>query len=484
MSPRLRGPLKHVAVGPLPPERFKGVLTAEAALRLDETIAEARLVLDGRAVWSANSTARGGGVAELLSAMIAYTRGAGIDARWVVLRGEPDFFALTKHLHNLLHGVGDGGPPDRDGAEVFEQVSQEAAGALLELVRPGDIVLAHDPQTAGLCAPLREAGVRVVWRCHVGMDVPNDAARAAWSFLLPYVQSAEAFVFSREVFVPPEIDPGKVTIIPPSIDAFSPKNQAMADDAVSAILCRVGVERCVSGTPAFYARHDGTRARVDRHAELHGTEPIAPDVPVVTQVSRWDRLKDHAGVMKAFAGRIGPDSDAHLLLAGPSPDSIADDPEGLEVFDELIAQWRSLPDAYRRRVHIASLPMVDPEENAAIVNAVQRRSDVVVQKSLAEGFGLTVAEAMWKDRPVVASAVGGIQDQIEDGVTGLLVEPRDLEAFAEAVLRLLRDRDEAERIGQRAGESVREAFLGPRLLSQYVELFAKLLQHEAEPLPT
>ena len=470
-----------MAVGPLSPERFKGVLSPEASIRLDETIAEAHHVLDGRAVWSVNSTARGGGVAELLSAMIAYTRGAGIDARWVVMRGEPDFFALTKHLHNMLHGV-DGAPPGDSGAEVFRRVSHDAAAALLELVRPGDVVLAHDPQTAGLCAPLREAGVRVVWRCHVGMDVPNDAARAAWGFLLPYVQAAEAFVFSRQMFVPPEIDPSKVTIIPPSIDAFSPKNQAMTGDAVSAILCRVGVEECVVSAAAYYLRHDGTRARVDRHAELHGTERLPPGVPVVTQVSRWDRLKDHGGVMRAFAERIAPESDAHLLLAGPSPDSIADDPEGLEVFDELIGQWRLLTDACRPRVHIASLPMVDPEENAAIVNAIQRRSDVVVQKSLAEGFGLTVAEAMWKDRPVVASAVGGIQDQIEDGVTGLLVEPRDLEAFAHAVLRLLRDRDDAERMGERAGESVREAFLGPRLLSQYVQLFAALLEREAQPL--
>ncbi len=476
------GPLKHITVAPLSPERFKGVLSPEAALRLEETIATANLVLDGRTVWSVNSTARGGGVAELLSSLIAYSRGAGVDARWVVMRGEPTFFSVTKRLHNMLHGVSDGGAPDAEEESEYRRVIGEAADTLVQLVRPGDVVLAHDPQTAGLCGPLSDAGARVVWRCHVGMDVPNEAARAAWAFLLPYVEPAEAFVFSRQVFVPPELDRRRVTIIPPSIDAFSAKNQAMTPDAVASILCRVGLEECVTDAKPFYLRHDGSRARVDRRADLNGTGALPPGVQAITQISRWDRLKDHAGVMQAFAEGITPATDAHLVLAGPDPSGVSDDPEGFEVLDELLGQWRGLPEAQRARVHVVSLPMVDPEENAAIVNALQRRSDVVVQKSLAEGFGLTVAEAMWKDRPVVASAVGGIQDQIQDGVTGVLVDPRDLEGFAQAVVRLLGDSSAAKVMGDLAGERVRDGFLGPRHLTQYVELFARLLQPQTSPV--
>ena len=163
------------------------------------------------------------------------------------------------------------------------------------------------------------------------------------------------------------------------------------------------------------------------------------------------------------------------MLAGPDVTAVADDPEGGEVFEEVEAAWSQLPRRIRRRVHLALLPMADPDENAVIVNALQRRADVVAQKSLAEGFGLTVAEAMWKGRPVVASAIGGIREQIEDGRTGLLVEPEDLRTFGERVCELLRDPHRAERMGEAARTRVRDLFLGPRHLGQYVELLETLL---------
>ena len=194
-------------------------------------------------------------------------------------------------------------------------------------------------------------------------------------------------------------------------------------------------------------------------------------MPAVVQVSRWDRLKDPGGVLQAFAERIGPSTEAHLVLAGPSTAAVADDPEGPEVLAEVTSLTSRMPDALRERVHLFSLPMDDLEENAAIVNALQRRADVVVQKSVAEGFGLTVAEAMWKARPVVASAVGGIQDQIVDGESGVLVEPDDLDGFADAVAGLLEDPARAEWMGHNARERVRGAFLGARHLEQYVDLF-------------
>jgi trehalose synthase len=195
----------------------------------------------------------------------------------------------------------------------------------------------------------------------------------------------------------------------------------------------------------------------------------------VTQVSRWDRLKDPAGVLAAFAEHL-TDSDAHLLLAGPSVEAVTDDPEGAQVLTEVREQWRGLPAPVRNRVHLGQLPMHDREENAAMVNAIQRRSHVVVQKSLAEGFGLTVAEAMWKARPVVASRIGGIQDQIVHGESGLLVDDAgDLQAFAGAVDGLLRDDTEADRLGRAARERVRERFLGTRHMLQYVELLTQLI---------
>jgi trehalose synthase len=193
------------------------------------------------------------------------------------------------------------------------------------------------------------------------------------------------------------------------------------------------------------------------------------------QISRWDRMKDMAGVMSGFVQHVDRSLGAHLILCGPAVAGVADDPEGAEVLDECVGLWRDLPHATRSRVHLACIPMSDPDENAAVVNALQRHASVVVQKSLAEGFGLTVAEAMWKERPVVASAVGGIVDQIEDGTHGLLVDdPRDLRAFGVAVESLLRDSAEAARLAQNARRRVIDQFLGDRHLEQYGALFEQL----------
>jgi trehalose synthase len=186
-------------------------------------------------------------------------------------------------------------------------------------------------------------------------------------------------------------------------------------------------------------------------------------------------MKDMAGVMNGFVQHVDPSLDAHLLLCGPVVTGVADDPEGAEVLNECMALWRELPHAARSRVHLACIPMADADENAAIVNAIQRHASVVVQKSLAEGFGLTVAEAMWKRQPVVASAVGGIVDQIEDGTHGLLVDdPADLPAFGRAVESLIRDRDEARRLAENGRQRVASEFLGDRHLEQYGRLFEQL----------
>jgi trehalose synthase len=471
-------PLENVEVTPLRPERFGEVLTSDALAAFQGSMARGRELLGSRTVWNVNSTAFGGGVAEMLRSLIGYARGAGVDGRWVVVEGDAEFFRFTKRLHNRLHGVlGDGGPLGDAERNAYERRCAANAAALVEMLRPGDVVILHDPQTAGMLPALRAAAdVRLIWRAHIGLDLPNDVAREAWSFLTPYLGEADAYVFSREAFTWEGLDRARVTVIPPSIDAFSPKNQAMALTSVTAVLRAAGLA-AGDHQPhrAVFERLDGSVGSVERRAQMVEEEELGLDSPLLAQVSRWDALKDPLGVLAAFAEHVHAQAEPHLLLAGPDVRAVADDPEGADVFAEAEAAWHDLPAEVRRRVHLALLPMQDAEENAVIVNALQRRADVVAQKSLAEGFGLTVAEAMWKGRPVVATRVGGIQDQIEDGVTGCLVEPRDLRAFGERVSALLQDPHAAERMGEAAQARVRDLFLGPRHFGQNVDLLERVL---------
>ena len=437
--------------------------------------------LDGRALWNVNSTASGGGVSEMLRSVLPYVRALGIDVRWLVINGTPEFFHITKRIHHALHGsAGDGSELGKLERAVYERVLKANAEELLRLVRPRDFVILHDPQTAGLAPRLVKAGAIVVWRCHVGGDKPDgEEVERGWDFLAPYIQDVAANVFSRHQYIPKCCDHGRSVVIPPSINAFSPKNQEMDDVTVRAILVHTGLVEGPpgEGSPTFL-REDGSPGRVERHADVFrlGRAPTW-DTPLIVQVSRWDPLKDPVGVMHGFTQLVdgAAPTGAELVLAGPNVNAIADDPEEAAVMDEVIAAWHRLSHSDRNRVHLACLPMADIDENAAIVNALLRHATVVVQKSLYEGFGLTVTEAMWKGRPIVASAVGGIQDQITDGVSGLLLDdPTDIEAFAAALRRLLEDRPYAEGLGQNAHQRVREQYLGIRHLSQYAELLKRV----------
>ncbi|HXW59748.1 MAG TPA: glycosyltransferase [Solirubrobacteraceae bacterium] len=459
------------------PERFAGVISTEEYQALQRLVERARNLLHGRVIWNVNSTATGGGVAELLRPLLGYCRDGGVDARWVVIQGNPMFFAVTKRLHNLLHGTdGDGGKLTDKERGVYEETLAENASQLATFLRPDDIVILHDPQTAGLTAALHATGATIVWRCHVGIDSANDLAHRAWSFLLPYVVAADAQVFSRRAFVWDGLDPERIAIIPPSIDSSSPKNAEMTRDHVVSILAAAGISADRAPVAPTFTRSDGTPGRVDRRAEMIEDAPIRTEDPVVIQISRWDWLKDPIGVMRGFTEHVPGHHGAHLILVGPSCESVADDPEGADVLAAVTEAWSQLPMQERRRVHLAALPMDDIEENAAIVNALQRHARVVVQKSVAEGFGLTVAEAMWKSRPVVASRVGGIGDQIVDGESGFLIDdPHDLEGFGAAVGGLLERPQRALEIGKAAHARVREHFLGPRHLAQYFEFVRGLV---------
>jgi len=469
--------LREVEVQALDAARLEPLIGPERLARY-EAIAEATQArLAGRAVLNVNSTATGGGVAEMLQTLLAYGRGAGLDVRWLVIQGDPAFFAITKRIHNGLYGSpGDGAALGEAERRHYERVSRRNAEELLALVRPGDVVLAHDPQPAGITAALRGAGARIIWRCHVGIDEPNEWSERAWAFLRPYLDEVDAFVFSRRAFAPSWAAPERTHVIPPSIDPFSAKNEPISRRNVRLALAYVGLlggDRSVPAVP--FTRRDGSPGRINRRVDVLQTGPPPPEAPLVVQVSRWDRMKDMPGVMTGFATHVDPALGAHLLLSGPAVTGVADDPEAAEVLDECIALWRDLPHALRSRVHLACTPMADPDEAASIVNALQRHASVVVQKSLAEGFGLTVAEAMWKGRPIVASAVGGIVDQIISGVHGLLVEdPRDLRVFGSAVETLLRDRTEADRLAENARRRAGAEFLGDRHLEQYGRLLEQL----------
>jgi len=353
--------------------------------------------------------------------------------------------------------------------------SRSASTAFLRMmIERGDVAVLHDPQPLGLAPILRSQGATVVWTCHIGADTPNELVRSAWSFLLADARAAHAVTFTRSAYAWDGLEPERVQVLPPCIDHGSPKNVAIDPDRTAAILGAAGlVASSGRGGDATFVRSDGTQARVSHVAEVTQDIPLPPDVPVVAQVSRWDALKDPLGVIRGFVEEPGI-TDAHLLLAGPMPGSVVDDPEAAVVLEEVHDQWERLSAAQRRRVHLANLPTEDVEENATMVNALQRHADVVVQKSLAEGFGLTVTEAMWKRRTLVAARVGGIRDQIDDGVSGILVDPRDLTAFGNAVEAVLADPALEARLGAAAELRVRERYLAPQYLGAYLRLFAEL----------
>ncbi len=353
-----------------------------------------------------------------------------------------------------------------------------SAHAFAHLIRKDDVVILHDPQTAGLVPAIRALGVPVVWRCHVGIDSANRIAQDTWGFLAPYVNQADATVFSRELFAWDVLDGSRHAVITPTIDAFAAKNELLGEPTVNAILVAAGLRSptAADGAPPAFTRMDGSIGQVDRRASVIEEQALRREDQYVLQVSRWDSLKDPMGVIQGFSDHIAPHHPAHLVYAGPAAADVADDPEATAVLNEVLSHLDELPPDVRARIHLAMLPLTDAEENAAMVNALQRGAAVVVQKSLAEGFGLTVAEAMWKGRPVVASRIGGIQDQIEDGVSGVLLDdPTDLAEYGAAVTMLLLDPAAAASMGAAAQERVRDQFLGPRSLLAYLYLLERLL---------
>ncbi|RJR31092.1 MAG: glycosyltransferase [Candidatus Latescibacterota bacterium] len=374
--------------------------------------------LRGKVVQHVNSTAVGGGVAEILNRMVPLLRELGVDTRWDLIKGGEQFFAVTKKFHNALHGS-----PEEIGQRDFDVFLATSEQNVREVDVRGDIVFIHDPQPIALVK--RRDDNKWIWRCHVDVSNPN---RKVWKFLREFIVRYDAAVFSAPSFS--QTLPIRQFLITPSIDPLSDKNRELPEEAVAAVFEKYGVPR---------------------------------DKPVITQISRFDRLKDPLGVIAAYA-QVKRYNDCRLVLAGGTA---ADDPEGAQVLREVQERSRRDPD-----IHVLLLPQNDLE-----VNALQRGSTIIVQKSLKEGFGLTVSEALWKAKPVVASNVGGIPLQVTHRYSGLLCH--SVEGAAFALKQLLTSPDYARKLGENGREHVRNNFLLTRHLRDYMLVFLSLY-HEGD----
>lgn len=369
--------------------------------------------LEGKEIQNINSTAVGGGVAEILSRMIPLLKQLGVNARWDVIKGDERFFSITKKMHNALHGVD--APISADEFEHFVQVNRDNAA---DMTFAKDVTFIHDPQPIALVERKAQLGSKWLWRCHIDFTEPR---MQVMDFLNPYITQYDASVFSAPAFS--RQLPIPQVLISPSIDPLSDKNKDIPQSVVDATLAQFGLDR---------------------------------DRPIVTQISRFDYLKDPVGVIYTYR-KVRKYIDCQLVLAGGGA---TDDPEGMQVLAEVREAAADDPD-----IHTLFLPPSSDLE----INALVRGSAVVLQKSLKEGFGLTVSEALWKGRPVIASAVGGIPLQIAHKYSGILTHSIDGTAYY--LKQLLQEPEYAEKLGKNGREHVRTNFLVTRHIRDYLLLF-------------
>ncbi|MBW3671460.1 MAG: glycosyltransferase [Acidobacteria bacterium] len=463
---------------------------ATATLDLRTEAAELVPHLKGRTIWMVNSTAQGGGVAEMLPKVVSLLREVGADVRWLVIEAhDEEFFTLTKRIHNLIHGVGE---PLEDSSwrEVYEKVSRENAASIAPLLSPGDILLIHDPQPLGTGAMLlAEHDLIGIWRCHIGLDQRNAATDSAWNFLKPWLAPFRASVFSAPEYIP-DFLAHISSIIHPAIDPLSHKNRDLTPHKLQGILCNASL--AIEHEPVLTPPYEHLAKRLGPEGEwLLANEPEDIGLlsrPIVTQISRWDRLKGFVPLLEAFVKlkmkKDGNGNPLHqrrreisrLVLAGPDPASVADDPEGLDVVRELADRYMKLDPRLQKDIALISLPMESRRENALMVNALQLCASVVVQNSIQEGFGLTVTEAMWKRRVVVGSRACGIRQQIREGIDGRLVEsPTDTDHIADVLDSVLADPYHRDYLASHAERRVHEEFLVFSQLRKWLRLLVQVV---------
>lgn len=374
--------------------------------------------LKGKSIQHINSTSVGGGVAEILNKMVPLMQCLNVNTKWDVIKGGEKYFDVTKKFHNALHGKQE--DITKDDFAIFMETSRKN---MEEITNYSDIVFVHDPQPIALVN--KKSNNKWIWRCHV--DVSNHGKKV-WDFLMNYIVKYDASVFSAPGYSQQNF-PIRQFLIAPSIDPLSDKNKELPQEFIDSVLNKYG---------------------------------ILKDKPIVAQISRFDRLKDPAGVIEAYI-KVKKYIDCQLILAGGTA---ADDPEGIKVFEEV--KEKALKD---KDIHLLLLSHNDLE-----VNALQRASTIIIQKSLKEGFGLTVAEALWKSKPVVASNVGGIPLQISHKHSGLLCHSIDGAAFA--IKQLLNSPEYAKKLGENGREHIRNNFLITRHLKDYLLLFLSLYHSE------
>lgn len=451
--------------------------------------------LTGRTLWMLNSTAQGGGVAEMLPKLVSLLNEVGLPTRWLVLNTRnDDFFRITKHIHNLIHGTG---KPDLtlDDHRVFEEVSRASVAALKEKLRPGDILAVHDPQPLALGAMVAsEIDISLLWRCHIGLDHRNAQTQAAWDFIHPYLEKYTHAVFSAPEYIP-EYLAGRSSVVHPAIDPFSHKNRYLSPIKTMGILCNAGLARPQSPTlmpdfdlPALRLRPDGSFTPARENGEIG-----LMFRPIVTQVSRWDKLKGWEPLLQAFIELKQRVSDTtlgererrrikliRLLMVGPDPASVSDDPEGREVLEKLCRRYRELPASLQEDVALLVLPMESRKENALMVNAVQRCSSIVVQNSIEEGFGLTATEAMYKRVPVMGTKACGLRQQIRDSLEGRLVaDPNDPAEVGATLLEMMSDPFMRDLYARNAQRRVHHEFLVFKQVQRLLETLVTMLRTEA-----
>ncbi len=433
--------------------------------------------LRGRSVWMVNSTANGGGVAEMLPKLISILRELGVRTEWAVVSPqEKDFFPLTKRIHNLIHDFGRPGFNSED-AVLYDKISQDMARGLSRLVAPHDILVIHDPQPLGAGAWLkRQIGMKAIWRCHIGLDKCTPASESAWNFLKAYADVYDRAVFSAQDYVPPFLA-GKTSIISPAIDPLSPKNKDLTGQELIDILRRAGlVQNGHHPTAAPPWKRQAMRLQPGGAftKAASGVDLGLMFRPIIAQISRWDRLKGWEYLLEGFlklkrtyrvnGGRMSPRhrrmNALQLLLVGPDPAAVQDDPEGTGVLQDLCSAYQNLSTEEQQSVVLLTLPMASREQNHLMVNAIQRCASVVVQNSVQEGFGLTATEAMWKKAPVLGTSACGLRQQIRPGIDGRLTSnPTDSDEISANLDEMLSRPVNLKRWGLSAQRHVYERFL-------------------------
>jgi len=448
--------------------------------------------LGGRSLWMVNSTAHGGGVAEMLPTQITLLRDLGVPAEWLVIGSERQaFFGLTKRIHNLIHGEG---TPELTAGdqELYESVSRENADIIKTMVGENDILVVHDPQPLGAGAMVKdELGLPTVWRCHIGLDEHVPQTKAAWSFLAPWARRYDHAVFSAPEYIPGYLS-GRVSVIHPAIDPLSEKNRELPLHKLVGIIWNsdLGVMHGPILTGDY--EHKAMRLQPDGAFDfaVHPEDIGLLSRPIVLQVSRWDRLKGWRPLMHAFrklkrelsSGNGDPTHRrrmelVRMVLAGPDPESIQDDPEGQVVLNELIADYAGFEPEIQADIALVTLPMVSPRENALMVNVLQRSASIVVQNSLREGFGLTLTEGMWKHNAVLGNhRAVGLRQQVRDEIDGRMVhDPEDIDELAHTLEAMLADPASRVRWGQSAQRRCHDHFLVLSQLRHWLHTLADVV---------